>query len=40
MHPDEAILSGGGGRMPQAGDWKIFAIVAVLLLVGLVSKVL
>lgn len=38
MHPvNEAILS-YGGQMPQMGDWKLFALVGALLLVGLVGK--
>ncbi|WP_328434543.1 hypothetical protein [Streptomyces sp. NBC_00425] len=40
MHPlNEAILS-ASGRMPQAGEWKVFAIVAALMLAGLISKML
>ncbi|MER7739991.1 hypothetical protein ABTX34_17025 [Streptomyces sp. NPDC096538] len=40
MHPlDEAILSGGSGVMPEPGEWKIFALVAVLILMGLATKV-
>ncbi|MFF0092739.1 hypothetical protein ACFYSF_22640 [Streptomyces canus] len=39
MHPvNEAILTFDGGRMPQASEWKVFAIVAALLLLGLISK--
>ncbi|CAL9535558.1 hypothetical protein [Streptomyces sp. enrichment culture] len=40
MHPlDEAILSGGSGVMPQPGDWKVFALVAALFVMGLMTKV-
>ncbi|MFI2434697.1 hypothetical protein [Streptomyces sp. NPDC018693] len=40
MHPmNEAILS-GGGRMPQAGEWRIFVLFGVLILLGIASKVL
>ncbi|MFF5968206.1 hypothetical protein ACFY64_31685 [Streptomyces collinus] len=39
MHPSEAILS-GGGRMPQADEWRIFALVGVLILLGLATKAL
>ncbi|MCX4609455.1 hypothetical protein [Streptomyces mirabilis] len=40
MYPvHEGILS-FSGRLPQAGEWKVFALVAALLLAGLVSKVL
>lgn len=40
MHPlNEAILN-VSGRMPQTGEWKLFAILAVLLVAGLISKAL
>ncbi|MGY3199775.1 hypothetical protein [Streptomyces sp. TE5632] len=40
MHPrNEAILT-GGGQMPQAGEWRVVAIFAVMVLAGLVSKML
>lgn len=41
MHPvEESILTHGGGYVPTLADWKPFAILAALLLVGLVNKFL
>lgn len=38
MHPlNEAILT-SAGRMPQTSEWRIFLIVGILILVGLLSK--
>jgi len=40
MHPvDEAILS-NTGEMPTMADWRLFALLAVLILAGLVNKAL
>ncbi|MFJ5037983.1 hypothetical protein [Streptomyces parvulus] len=35
----ESILT-YSGQMPQAGEWKVFLIVAVLIVAGLISKAL
>lgn len=38
-HPiNEAILEHPGGQMPTKADWPVFALVAALLLAGLLSK--
>jgi hypothetical protein len=37
---NEAILVESGGRMPQASEWRIFVLFAVLILLGLASKAL
>ncbi|MEU6595333.1 hypothetical protein ABZ923_40105 [Streptomyces sp. NPDC046881] len=40
MHPfNEAIVS-GGGRMPQPGEWRVFVLFGVLILLGLATKAL
>jgi hypothetical protein len=38
MHPLEEPILTTSGRMPQAGEWKIFVLFAVLVLLGLGSK--
>ncbi|MEW2568372.1 hypothetical protein [Streptomyces sp. NPDC047070] len=40
MHPEGESILVEGFTVPQRGDWKMAALVAGLLLMGLVSKLL